>query len=346
MTYQFLELDESFEEQLLRLASRTNTGSDLFYVDRSPHFFRLSDEFGMTKHFGLFRENELIGCVAVSQQQRVIDGTCERVFYLNDLRLHPDYHRTFAYYRLAENLLSFYRNEDTVKWMFSTVLDSNTNKSSMIKGNQLLPGGVEIGKTTHIGVPMFMNYRKHKQKSYNEHLSVIEIDGEEAWQVYQKRMTFKSFAPCDKDLFMKENGVFLVIRNDRKEDLAVCKLVDQSDARKLRLSDKLPIAFKLVNFLCRGVVCPPLPDKGDLFRHGYMAYFMAKENPLRYRDEFIAYIQKTYKHRFTYLFYGASAEDSQRYRSNLLTIKLSSTTYAYGDIPISLAMDFHELTLI
>ncbi|MEH7222722.1 GNAT family N-acetyltransferase [Bacillus sp. JJ1566] len=339
MTYEFLELDETHHQQLLYLTKKTNTGSELFYVDRSPNFFGLSQEFGMTRHFGLFKKDELIGCVAVSEQKRVLNEACEKVYYLNDLRIHPDYHRTFAFYRLAEQLLSHYQNEGTVKWMFSTVLDSNTNKTSMTKGNELLPGGIEIGKTIHIGAPMFMKYRKSRHH-------INEVDGEEAWEIYKNLARHQPFAPCGKQMFFKENGVFLSLRDEKNESLAICKLVDQSNARKLRLSRKLPFSFKIVNLFCRIAGCPPLPNQGEEFRHGYLAFFAAKEEPQNYQKEFISFIQNKFKQKFTYLFFGVSGEEAEHYRSNPFYIKLSSTTFAYGDIPANLSMDFHELTLI
>ncbi len=338
MTYSFMELDETHGPQLLGLADETSTGSDLFYVDRSPNFFELSEEFGRTRHFGLFKGSELIGSVAVSQQKRVIEGSCKHVYYLNDLRIHPDFHRTFAFYRLTQQLVSRYQNEGTVKWMYSTVLDTNSNKASMTKGNGLLPGGIELGRTIHIGVPMFLKYRKN-------HVDVIEIEGEEAWQIYKSLARLQDFALCDKRIFLKENGVFLVVR-DKEEDLAICKLVNQTDARKLRLSRKLPFMFKLVNLICRTVGCPLLPNKGEEFRHGYMAFFAARDKPVRYRKECISYIQKTYKHRYTFLFFGVSSIEAEQYRSNPFNIQLSSTTFAYGDIPANLSMSFHEITLI
>ncbi|MEH7385571.1 hypothetical protein V7147_09205 [Bacillus sp. JJ1521] len=339
MTYEFWELNETHNLQLLQLAKSTNTGSDLFYVDRSPNFFSLSEEFGMTRHFGLFKEKRLIGCVAVSEQKRVLNTTCEKAYYLNDLRIHPDYHRTFAFYRLAENILSLFRNEGNVKWMFSTVLDSNTNKSSMTKGNELLPGGVEIGRTVHIGLPMFMKYRKSRHQ-------ICEIDGEEAWGIYQKMTRNQPFAPCEKRMFLRGNGVFLSLRDKNKDDLAICKLVDQSDARKLRLSSKLPFSFKIVNLFCKVADCPPLPNQGEEFRHGYMAFFAATENRQNYQKEFISYIQNKYKQKYSYLFLGVSTEEARYFRSNPFYIKLSSTTFAYGDIPANLSMEFHELTLV
>lgn len=339
MSYEFWELDETYHQQLLDLAETTNTGSDLFYVDRSPNYFGLAVEFGMTRHFGLFKEKELIGCVAVSEQKRVINGICEKVFYLNDLRIHPDYHRTFAFYRLAKHLLSLYRKEGNVKWMFSTVLDSNTNKTSMTKGKGLLPGGIVIGRTIHIGVPMFLKYR-------NSRFNICKIDREEAWAIYKKLARQYPLAPCGKQMFLKENGVFLSLRDENEESLAICKLVDQSIARKLRLSRKLPFLFKIVNLFCRIADCPPLPNQGEELRHGYMAFFAGAENPKTYQKEFISYIQNKYKRKYSYLFLGVSNEDAQYFVRNPLNIKLSSTTFAYGDIPENLSMEFHELTLI
>ncbi|MEH7381525.1 hypothetical protein V7138_13780 [Bacillus sp. JJ1533] len=339
MTYELVELNTTHNLQLLKLSEATNTGSELFYVDRSPHFFSLSEEFGVTRHFGLFKGNELIGCVAVSEQKRVLNESCEGVYYLNDLRIHPDYHRTLAFYRLGKQLLTYYQNEGTVKWMFSTVLDSNTNKGTMTKGYGLLPGGIEIGRTVHIGAPMFMKYRSSR-------LNISEMDGEEAWGIYQKMARLQPFAVCSKQMFLKENGEFFVIRDENLDDVAICKLVDQSNSRKLRLSRKLPFLFKIVNLFCRIADCSTLPNQGEEFRHGYMAFFVARENPQYYRKEFISYLQNKYKQKYSYLFFGVSPKEAHCFKSNPFFIKLSSTTFAYGDIPANLTMDTHELILI
>ncbi|WP_449539258.1 GNAT family N-acetyltransferase [Ferdinandcohnia sp. Marseille-Q9671] len=338
MTFHFKELNESNHQELLLLAQHTDTGSDLFYVDRSPAFFRLSEEFGYTRHFGLFKGEDLIGSVAISQHKRVIGGACEKVFYLNDLRVHPDYQGSFAFYRLVENVITLYKSEGTVKWMFSTVLDSNSHKGSITNGNRVIPKGSEIGRSVHVGVPMFIKQRKGTH-------SISDIGGEEAWQIYRKFAKAKQFAPCEKDLFVKENGVFLMVRDNGNNALAVCKLVDQSYARKLRLSKNLPLTLKLVDIFCRVAGCPPFPKKGEEFKHGYIAFYCAEQSN-KYVKELVAYIQKQYKNKFSYLFFGMSVEEAKKWRGNPFSIMITSTTYAYGDVPQNLSMDCHELTLI
>lgn len=341
MTYLLVELDETYNEELIKLSLTTNTGSDLFYVDRTPNFFHLSNELGETRQFGLFKNKELIGSVAVSMHHRLIGGSCTKTYYLNDLRIHPIYQRTFAFYQMFQQLHAIYEKEGKVKWMFSTVLDSNQNSSTFTKGPDILPRGKPIGKTVHIGVPMFLPL---KQKTTE--FDVDEIKGDEAWPIFQELSKSKDFAPCDKRLFLSENGIFLVIKNRKNEHLALCKLVDQSIARKLRYSKNAPFSFKILNLLCRITGCPSLPGKNEEFKHAYMAFYATKDSSYDYRKAFLGYIQKQYKHRYTYLFFGVSELAADVWRKRLFHIELSSTTYGYGDFPGDAVIDFHELTLI
>ncbi len=243
MTYEVFLLDQSYNDELLTLAKLTNTGSDLFHVDRFPNFFNLSEEFGETTHYGLFKAGQLIGNVAVSKQTRIVTGEQADVYYINDLRIHPDFQRTRAYYTLINNLFRTYKSKGNVQWMFSTVLDSNTHEAEIIMGRTGIPGGTKIGTSIHLGIPMFFRHRKRKE-------SVIEISAEEAWEAYQIYAKEIEFAPYDRNLFFRENGPFLAVK-DGNEVKALCKLIDQSMSRTLRLSKQLPILSKMVNVLCK-----------------------------------------------------------------------------------------------
>lgn len=338
MTYEVAVLDWSHNEELLTLASTTNTGSDLFIVDRSPNFFMLSEEFGETTQYGLFKNEQLIGNVAVSKQSRMITGKRADIYYLNDLRIHPDFQRTRAYYRLIEHLLQTYKAMGHVKWMFSTVLDSNIHKANVIKGSTSIPGGAKIGSSVHIGIPMFI---KHKKRNEN----VVEISGEEAWEVYCRYAKKVEFAPFDKNLFLRKNGIFLAIK-DGNEMKAVCKLIDQSMSRTLRLSKKLPYFSKFVNILCKVKGCPLLPSVGQPFYHGYLSYYVSNEIDTNYRQEFLSYIQEHHYLKFTYVFTGMATDEAVEWKKTVFHQVLSSTTYAYGEFPNNLSLQFHELTLI
>ncbi|MFS0862461.1 hypothetical protein [Fredinandcohnia sp. 179-A 10B2 NHS] len=341
MTYLLVELDETYNDELIKLSFTTNTGSDLFYVDRVPNFFHLSNGFGETRQFGLFKNKELIGSVAVSMHYRLIGGICTKTYYLNDLRIHPSYQKTLAFYRMFQQLHSIYEKEGEVKWMFSTVLDGNQNSSSFTKDTDILPRGKPIGKTVHIGIPLFIPLRQK-----NAEYDIEEIKGHEAWPIFQELSKGKNFAPCDKRLFLGENDIFLTIKNRKNEPLALCKLVDQSAARKLRYSENAPLSFKILNLLCRLTGCPSLPGKDEEFKHAYMAFYATKDSTYDYREAFLPYIQNQYKHRYTYLFFGVSELHAVTWRKRLFHIELSSTTYGYGDLPGDTVINFHELTLI
>jgi hypothetical protein len=336
MNYKVVEIDQCYNDKLIELTKFVNTGSDLFQVDRSPNFFALSEELGETRQYGLFKGEQLIGNVAVSKQSRIVAGVPSDVYYLNDLRIHPDYQRTRAYYRLMDPVFKTYQSSGNVFWMFSTILDSNSHKAEIIRGSKGIPSGTKIGTTVHLGIPMFGRQIKRKE-------TVIEISGEEAWKFYHKYAKMQEFAPYDRNLFLRENGLFLAIK-ENKEIKAVCKLIDQSMSRTLRMSTKLPYYSKLVNLLCKIKGCPLLPSVGRVFDHGYLSFYVTKDSD--YRIDFLSHIQEHHYKRFTYMFTGLSGEEAADWKKSIFHQALTSTTFVYGDCPSGLEVRFHELTLI
>jgi hypothetical protein len=335
MSYQIQKLDETHNAALIQLVQSINTGSECFVDDRSPNFFKLSNFLGEHSYFGLFKDSDLIGCMGISKQNRIIYGNPEEIYYLHDLRVHPKFHSTMAYYRLLHGTLKHYQGNTNVKWMFSTILDSNPHQNMITEGRDVIAKGAILGETVHLGVPMF-----RKRSKPND--LIKEISNQEAWQAYKNLARSTEFAPMDDKIFKMSNGRCLSIKKDQ-DIVALCKVVDQSDARKLRATQKLSISFKFINLLCKMKGCPPLPNRNKVFRHGYLTYYVSKGHD--YRDQFLDYISQHFHREFTYVFMGLSQEEAKK-RNDRMSIRLSSTTYGFGELPSQLLLDFHELTLI
>jgi hypothetical protein len=336
MTYEVKKLDRSWNDALLHLANTATTGSDLFYVDRSPDFFRLGQEFGDTEYFGVFYQKQLVGCIGVSLQERWMNGKPERTLYLHDLRIHPDFRKTFSFYRLIQYVMNELKNAKKASWVFGTVLDTNEYKNVLTKGRSLFPKSQLIGRTLHVGVPLFL-FSPRAQSN------IMIIEEDEAWSKYQSFMKGQNFAIANEKIFKKGDGIYLAVI-EGGEIAAVCKVVDQITSRKLRLQKPLPRLFRLLNHLCRLKGCPELPGKNEIFYHAYLSYFAAKTDQANYREQFLDFIAKQYYPKYTYIFYGIPFQE--KCKKSFFSITLSSSTYAYGDIPNKSEMDFHELTLI
>lgn len=334
MQYDFSQLDRSHNSALLELAATRNTGSTRFTVSRGEDFFAASDELGPTKYFGLFRRDALIACAGVSRQKRFIDGVARDAFYLHDIRVHPTAAGGTAYYRLLANLVATYTASGEADWIFGTILDSNPSQRAMTRGDSMLPGGQLLGRTIHIGVPLFVRRERPRD--------VEVIGADEAWQIYRALAARRQFAPCDELIFTQRPGVYLAIRAGAHHT-AVCKVVGQSNAREIVATEKTDVATRLVNCLCRARGVPTLPAEGQPLQLGYLAYCASVDAGAR--SIFLDFAAANFRRRFSYVFYGAR-ESELNGRSGRFDLRLSSSTFGYGAVPSGLSLEFHELTLI
>lgn len=341
MSYVFMELDHRHHDALIQLAHLTTTGSERFRVERSPHFFALPVSMGNYFYYGLFNREALIGCLGVVEQKRRVSGKVEKVHYLFDLRIHPDFQGSMAFYCLMRKWLQHAREKKKIQWVFSTILDENTKMKKWIEGQSRFTKAKKLGRTIHIGIPLFLPILRRPK----ELLSVTEISPDEAWILYQRFVGDRSLAPMDENLFKGGNGTYLCVKGEG-EPQAVCKLVDQSGERRLLSTQTDPVTFKLLNIFCRIKGCPCLPKKNQMLHHGYLSYFAAEsKGRTDYRNGLISYISAKYAEKFTYLFMGLPEKEASLYKG-LFHVQLSSTTYGFGEVPDNLSLDFHELTLI
>ena len=93
-------------DKLIELASLTSMkGAIGLRIERKPDFFRLlhlSESFIM-----LVAENnsqQIIGCFAATQNTMCINGKKLPVYYLRDLKIHPDYKGSMLAYLLAKKM--------------------------------------------------------------------------------------------------------------------------------------------------------------------------------------------------------------------------------------------------
>ncbi|WP_028776488.1 GNAT family N-acetyltransferase [Shimazuella kribbensis] len=336
MSSQIHILNKEHNEELCHLAALCNTGSEWFRIERSPDFFALSKVLGDTTYFGYFRDGILVGCVGVSKQLRFVQSKMNHVYYLHDLRVHPKYRSTNVFSQLIQAVQAYF--EQKTSWMFGTILDQNPYENILTKkllGKRKIPIK-KLGQTYHTGVPLFCTAVKGDSNDI-EQVSPIE-----AWESYLSFTSGLSFAPCEKDIFLSEPGLFLVKKQDGIV-LSVCKITDQDHVRKI-ITGKIPYIYNFINLMYKFRGYRPFPKTGGVFRHGYLAYYAAQAGRDDRRD-YITYLYKSTYLSYSYLFMGLTRQEAVTYKHPFIS-SFSSTSYLYGEYTDDLKLDFHELTLI
>lgn len=328
--YLVKKIGRESSKELLELSRTCHTGSDAFFVDRSPDFFALPVYLGdKHQYFGVYRNQELVACAGVSRQKRVIEGKVQFTYYLHDLRANPAYPTAIPYVKLIRAIIEEYQSQ--TYWLFCTILDTNANISSLTKGSKTFPVAKLLGTMKHVGVPMFISVRA---KTSN----VRAISKKIAWEFYSQCALQIEFAPMDELQFYQGKGDYLGFFEEDKL-VSVCKITDQTLQRKLIAVQTNPL-FKVINLWCKLKRVPLLPSKNEKFIHGYLSYYVS--NARDYRKQFLAYVQKNYC--YSYVFFGL--KHGEVFPCRLwFSIMISSTTYGYGQVPQT-AVNYPEISLI
>jgi len=332
VSYTFSRLDSFHNDELLALAATSDTGSDAFRVDRGPDFFALARDFGEATYWGASADGRLIGCIGLTRQKRFLGGRSQDLHYIHDLRVHPAHRRS----GVSHGLLHRVRDDCSGRWVFATILDTNGHAPTLTHGGLTLPKARPIGKTVHVGVPLFVPQKGDASR-------VVCLGAADAWATYASLARAIDFAPADEERFRKGDRAFLGVEVSNVI-VAVCKVVDQSASRRFVATKPVTPMSRLLNLTCRLRGRAAFPRPGDALRHAYLAYCVGRPD-VDYRSDFMAYLSRSSDHDFTYVFLGLSKTEAATRRS-ILDVSLTSTTYAYGQAPGALSFSFHELTLI
>jgi predicted N-acetyltransferase YhbS len=158
-------------------------------IDRQPDFFRLlhlSESFIM-----LVAENnqeQMIGCFAATKNKMVIGNEIMEVYYLRDLKIHPDYKGSMLAYSLVKN-------------MYTTLLQKGADIlcCTMASGNDAV---VPFFKG-RAGIPAFAEVAKYNVyqilPSYNAKLSSIQAGKDITLlaEFFNKQFSQFTLKPCE-----------------------------------------------------------------------------------------------------------------------------------------------------
>ena len=131
----------SDSEELIRLTKQTPmAGSISIRIDRDPDFFALSKARGETEVFIAYNENNnlIAGCFSFSKKLFYSFGKPIEVYYLADLKIQPEYSKSFAAYLLTKHILTHLRSAGADIGFFTAVND-NYAVTPFFNGRASLP---------------------------------------------------------------------------------------------------------------------------------------------------------------------------------------------------------------
>src|SRR5258708_3939559 len=123
-------------EVLIQLTKQTPMeGNISVRIDRSPDFFALSEARGEAKVFVACNENNnlIVGCFSFSKQIFYSFGKPVDVYYLADLKILPEYSKSFAAYLLVKHVQSHLRSIGA-DILFCTAVNDNHAISPFFAG--------------------------------------------------------------------------------------------------------------------------------------------------------------------------------------------------------------------
>ncbi len=130
---------------LLSLTSMTPMGGDIsIRTDRYPDFFRLLDRRGRNRVLIAEEDGRIVGSVSAARVLVHVDGKCEFVHYLGDLKVHPE-HRGAG---LAAGLLNAMHRDLTAAGadlVICTAAYGNKKVLPFFNGREGLPRATAIG---------------------------------------------------------------------------------------------------------------------------------------------------------------------------------------------------------
>jgi len=139
------EATRSDNDGLLSLTSMTPMGGDIsIRTDRYPDFFRLLDRRGRSRVLVAEEDGRIVGSVSAARVPVHVDGKCEFVHYLGDLKVHPD-HRGDG---LAAGLLKAMHRDLTAAdadLVLCTAAYGNEKILPFFDGREGLPRATAIG---------------------------------------------------------------------------------------------------------------------------------------------------------------------------------------------------------
>jgi hypothetical protein len=223
----------SDSEELIQLTMQTPMeGSISIRIDRDPDFFSLSKARGETEVFVACIENNnlIIGCFSFSKQLFYSFGKPVDVYYLADLKIRPEYSKSFAAYLLAKHVQSHLQSIGA-NFLFCTAVNDNYAVMPFFNGRATIPKFQKLATFNSYQI-LPRKGKKHTPADIN-HFTLIDF--------YMKSYKNYSFYSSFNDLGQCKH--FVNIENDQ---VSSSMSVFDPSALKKNVTVKVRFAIKLL----------------------------------------------------------------------------------------------------
>jgi len=300
------EATRSDNEGLLSLTSMTPMGGTIsIRIDRHPDFFRLLDRRGRSHVLVAEEDGRIIGCVSVARVSVHVDGRCESVHYLGDLKTHPQHRGTGLAVRL---LKSMHRDllEADADLVMCTAAYGNKNVLPFFDGRAGLPKAVALG--TFNVYQILPSPRRPRMRAYDIQ---EEPDHPDLCRLYNDHFRRYQFGPVfqPSSLHMSRHWV----ARSGGAIRAALSLVDIGDAKQnvlIRLPFGLGIFVSFLRPLRHLFPIANIPEKNHPIRILYIKAWACHEDQDKALDLLIQTARNvSLKENFHFLAIGVHEKD-------------------------------------
>jgi GNAT superfamily N-acetyltransferase len=265
--------DRSDNDQLLKLISVTPMDGEIsIRIDRHPDFFKLLDWRGHSYVLVAEEDCRIVGCISAAQVLVHVDGKQESVYYLGDLKVHPDYQRTGLAGRLVKSMHRHLLALDAELLIWTAAYG---NKSIL----PFFDGRAGLPKVNALGIfKVYQILPSRRQGRSSTYVVQEEHEQKDLYRLYNDKYRSYQFGPIFK-LGSLQEAQHWVARSGNQLQAAI-SLVDVGNAKQnvlIRLRLVLRILFSFLRFLRYILPIVSVPEMNKPVRILYVKALACRE---------------------------------------------------------------------
>ncbi len=295
----------SDSEGLIALTSLTPMEGKIgLKIDRKPDFFRLlhlSDSFIM-----LVAENnkqQITGCFAATKNKMYIDSKISVVYYLRDLKVHPDYKSSRLAYYLVKKMYNRLLNEGA-DILCCTMASGNDAVVPFFEGRGGIPPFIEIAKYNIYNILPSYNSKFIKQEKQVDPIILADFFN----------TCFKNFSISPYEILPDElnDCINFLSANGKNIDAAIAAFDPFAYRQNIVTHYSFSIAVMLsgLRFLKLFFKLPSLPEKNKPLKIIYARYYaFISGNEIAFKNLIFQLRHYAYKENYNLLSIATDEKD-------------------------------------